>query len=166
MREWVQRLIGPDPAMTAVLREVAQERDELAEDVDSLAVERDDLTIALQVATETQEDLRRELLAAYEPIEVGTCRKIRHITRDTAEHHAMRVARKEPGAQFNAYECRVCPPYLVFGNRPYHAGHCRLGDAGSFHVLSGVAHYTCGCQCSARTGELLWQCATHRRVAS
>ncbi len=164
-REWLRRRLGPDPAMTATLRELRQERDDLAGQVDALAFERDDLTDALTHSEQVQHDLRRELCAVYEPVEVGSCRKIRHLTRDTAEYQAVQVARKAPGEQFNVYECRVCPPYPVFGNRPFHVGHCRYADPGSFHVLVGVANYTCGCKCSASSGERVWQCAAHR-VAS
>lgn len=146
---------------------------ELAAQVDELATERDDLRMVAEMLTakvakteQANVDLRRNVRAAYEPVQVGDCRKIRHTSREAAEQHAIDVAAASPGDVFNTYTCRVCPPYPATREKPWHVGHCPPGAAGSLTVERGVLHYWCGCKFSIVTRDQVWACPSHTAIAS
>ncbi len=164
-------------ALTVRSRLIAQpscrECRELAEQVDALATERDDLRLVAEMLTDriasveqANADLRRNVLAAYEPVQVGDCRKIRHTSPEGAEQHAIGVATRNPGEVFNTYTCRVCPPYPATQEKPWHVGHCPPGATGSLFVERGVLHHWCGCKFSITTGDQVWACPGHTAVAS
>lgn len=134
----------------------------LSRQVDDLAIERDDLTEQLARTTQSRDDLRAAMKAAYEPAQSERCRKIRYLHRHDAERHAIDVADRtgDEGA-WNAYQCHFCPPHPGYRTQVWHAGHCRAGDAGAIRVQSGLATYRCGCVFSARTDEMLWRCGDH-----
>ncbi len=165
-REWLRRRLGPDPAMTATLRELRQERDALTLQVDALGFERDDLTDLLARSEQARTDLRRNVAAAYEPVQVGGCNKMRHFERGTADQHAIRIAAVAEGDTFNSYPCRVCPPYAFFGHRPWHVGHCRPSDLTSVLVRCGTARYGCGCAFTVSTGDTVQVCPDHDEAAA
>lgn len=146
---------------------------DLAEQVDALATERDDLRRDIEALTakvarteQANMDLRRNVRAAYEPVQVGDCRKVRHTSREAAEQHAIGVATSHPGDVFNTYTCRVCPAYVATQEKPWHVGHCPPGSTGSLFVERGVLHYSCGCKFSITTGDQVWACPGHNAVAS
>lgn len=160
-------------ALTAQCRHIThppscRECTDLAAQVDALATERDDLRSVAEMLTEkiarieqANTDLRNNVRAAYEPVQVGECRKVRHTSREAADQHAIEVATRSPGDVLNSYPCRVCPPYPVTGLRPWHVGHCGSGAVGALWVELRVLHYWCGCKFSISTGEQVWVCNDH-----
>jgi hypothetical protein len=139
---------------------LATDRDELAASVDELAFERDELVErcdALQEwitrltercaeahnrsarlerrCEEQQLQFKAEVAKLMEPVEVGTCRKIRYLQRGDAEVHAGYIASAHPGEVFGVYACRSCPSYSgpFKDMKPWHVGHRELGE-GAFWV--------------------------------
>lgn len=156
-----------------ITRPPCRECSDLAAQVDALALERDDLRMVAEMLTakvaraeQANMDLRRNVRAAYEPVQVGDCRKIRHTSRDAAEQHAIEVATRSPGDVLSTYACRLCPPYPVTEEKPWHVGHCPPGSAGSLTVERGVLHYWCGCKFSINSGDQVWACPTHNDLRS
>jgi hypothetical protein len=73
--------------------------------------------------------LRADVKQAYEPVEVGSCRKVRYLHAEDARRHAAHVASRFPGDVFNIYRCRVCPRYVSPWNvPPWHVGHTVSDD--------------------------------------
>jgi hypothetical protein len=139
---------------------LAADRDELAASVDELAFERDELVeqreglreriAALESRLTAERDrcailerraegqwfqLKAEIAKLLEPVEVGTCRKVRYLQRSDAEVHASHIASTFPGEIFGVYACRSCPSYSgpFKDMKPWHVGHRELGE-GAFWV--------------------------------
>lgn len=167
--EWLRRQLGPDAATRAALDEARAEAAELAGHVDALAYERDDLSDRLERAKQANADLRKNFRAAYEPQQVGECRKIRYLHREDAHEHAEDLARVQPGEVFHTYWCRLCPRYPR-GGRPWHVAHCNDECADSVVLLlpeRRVLQRGCGCASDVHTHAVVWTCTSHaEEVAS
>lgn len=138
------------------------EVESLSRQVDALASERDDLAEQLARTTQSRDDLRAAMRAAYEPAQSEQCRKIRYLHREDAERHAIDVAdRTRDHGSWNAYQCRWCPPHPGYRTQFWHVGHCRDRDAGAIRVVDGAATYSCGCVFSVRLDEMVWRCDQH-----
>jgi hypothetical protein len=158
MRNKLRRALGHDPALVL-------ERDDLAAKVRELLAENERLTELVRRGEQQAADLRKArrdvMIEAYEPVEVGTCRKVRYLHSSDAEEHAIGVAYKNWGDWFSVYQCKICPAYPGEGIRPWHVGHAWTQKHGLLFVDQWVIHYQCGCRYAYNTRELVWGCASH-----
>lgn len=123
---------------------------------DRLSQQRQDMRAAQRAAIE----------AAYEPVEVGDCTKIRYTRREDAEQHAMEIAIRYPGSVMNAYQCRTCPPYILTGQRPWHAGHARSNRrTGAMWADETTVYHAYGCQFRINDDGPTYYCEAHRYPA-
>jgi hypothetical protein len=155
VRDWLRRVLGPDPDLLA-------ERDGLVREVAELRQKVADTEAAWQQSKrDLRASYREQTRRAYEPVQVGDCTKIRYLHREDAEQHAIQVARKTWNEPLNAYQCRICPSYPGWNSAPWHVGGCRREDSGAMWVELGVLHHSCGCLFGLRGEEFVWVCDEH-----
>lgn len=164
-------LVAEADAVRSDLEDMTAQRDLLQHRVDTLlqALEdgRAERERALAQQRQDMKAARRSAVeAAYEPVQVGDCTKVRYTRHEDAEQHAIRVAIADPGAALMAYQCRVCPAYRITGERPWHAGGTQRRRHGAMWADETTLYHQCGCQFRINQDGPDYFCEPHRLPAA
>lgn len=154
INEWLRYKLGPNQEMLDLLAQKEREVLELTDLLRRADQRTDDLR-------KHNAQLRRDVIEAHEPVQMGNCTKLRWQSEDYAWDHSVRLAQKFPMEPFQPYICQQCPPYPGLGTRPWHAGHSRLNADGWVMSDKGVLHYSCGCKFGTSSQIYVWRCADH-----
>lgn len=169
-----RRLLRLGPSRRALI----DETEALRAAIDELRADRDAISIELAEQQDAHEnrvrDLRTEIkrakaaaAAAYEMVEVGTCRKVRYVNRDDAQAHAAHIATNVRGTGYFTYQCPRCPQYpQPFESRPWHVATAKAGAEEAGHDVfrvngTGQLCYPCGCRWHVKRERWDQLCAAH-----